>query len=322
MLDAIRFVRGAVKDTDTITPVLTHFCIYNGRIQGSDGRLHLDVACPELTIDAVVPAERFLRAIDACEKEPKFRFTETKKLVIECKPFKAFLPYLTEADFPMAQPTAAKKYKAKPELLTILRALLPFVSTDASRPWSGAVLFHKATSQAFAANNASIAAYKADAIFHVDTQLPIFTVQELIRIGTPPEHYSLDAVSITFYWGDRWLRSMLIAAEWPIDTVTGYLERDGKKTALPKNLQSSITKILPFCDDPKFPIIHFSDKGISTAQGLSSAEIAGFNVGETSLRADTLAPMLALADQIHISERVVMFWGKDFRGFMAPMRTK
>ena len=321
MLDAIRFVRGAVKDTDTITPVLTHFYINKGRIQGTDGRLHLDIACPDLTFEAVVPAERFLRAVDACEKEPTFRFTDGGKLVIESKPFKAFLPHLTALDFPAAVPSGGRKHKMSPTLIPVLRTLLPFLSTDASRAWAGTILFHKETGQAFAANNAIIAVHKAEQMFHADIQLPIFTVKELIRIADPPEHYSMDEVGITFYWGDRWLRSSLINAEWPVKTAVNYLTMKGTKVPIPDRLQSSINKIIPFCSDPKFPIIHFTKNGISTAQGETSAEVAGFDVGETALRADNIAPMLAVSTHMAVGDKVVLFWGKDFRGFMAPLRT-
>ena len=321
MRDEIKFVRGAVKDRDTIAPVLTHFYISKGRIQGTNGRVHLDVACPALTFEAVVPAEKFLRAVDACDKDPKFRFTDGNKLVIECKPFKAFLPHLTAADFPRADPTPGKKRAAHPDLLAVLRVMLPFLGTDASRPWAGCALFHRASSMAFAANNAIIAAHTANDFFHADVQIPIFTVEELLRIGEPPQHYTLDDTSLTFFWGDRWLRSLLIRDEWPVVTVAKFLEQKGKKIPLPANLQGSINRVMPFCADPKFPIIYFTKNGMATAPGESMAEITGFDIGECALRADNLEPMLRYSDHICVTEKVVMFWGKDFRGFMAPMRT-
>lgn len=320
MLDAIKFVRGAVKDRDTIAPVLTHFHISKGRIQGTNGRIHLDIACPDLDFEAVVPAEKFLRAVDACDKEPKFRFTDGNKLVIECKPFKAFLPHLPLSDFPHSPPTAGKKHKAHPDLLTTLRVILPFLSTDASRPWAGTAAFHKETGYVFGANNAVIAAQIAKDYFHVYVQIPIFTVEELLRIGTPPEHYTVDDTSLTFFWGDRWLRSLLVRDEWPLKTVAGFLSQTGKKTPLPPNLQGSINRVLPFCADPKFPVIYFSKDGVATAPGESQAEITGFDIGECALRADNLEPMLKHSSHICATEKVVMFWGKDFRGFMAPMR--
>ncbi|MDZ4343969.1 MAG: hypothetical protein U1E51_16235, partial [Candidatus Binatia bacterium] len=92
MLDALKFVRGAVKDSDTVMPVLTHFCIHKGRIQGTNGRISIDSPCPELTFEAVLPADKFLSAIDACKGEPKMRFTDGGKFVVERKPFRGFLP--------------------------------------------------------------------------------------------------------------------------------------------------------------------------------------------------------------------------------------
>jgi DNA polymerase III sliding clamp (beta) subunit (PCNA family) len=320
MLEEIKFVRGAVKDRDSVAPVLTHFCISDGRIQGTNGRVYLDVPCRELDFEAVVPAEKFLRAVDACDGAPTFRKTDGGKLVIERKPFKAFLPILPRESYPHALPTPGKKIKCNAALPLVLRKLLPFIGTDASRPWAGTVAFDSQTGNAFAGNNATVAVCSADKFFTEYAQIPLFAIDEILRVNEPPTHYCVDESSMTFFWEDRWLKTCLITDAWPIKTVVSFLDFDGKRVKLPAGLRRNIERITPFCIDPKFPVIYFSDKGIATQSGESQAEIAGINIGSCVLRADNLYPVLDNSTHACVTDKAVLFWGDGFRAFMAPLK--
>jgi hypothetical protein len=323
MLDTLRFVRGAVSDStgSGIIPVLTHFCIYDGRIRGADSRVTIDAACPELAgINTVVPAEPFLRGIDACNGEPTFRFTEGGKLVVERKPFRAQLPVRPVADYPLEEPSKGRKFKLDGEaLLDKIARLRPFISNDAERPWASTMYFGK--DAAYAASNAMIAMIPSG-IFSKAIQLPIFCVDELLRIERPPAQWSDDDHSVTFTWenGD-WLRAQKITQEWPTATAEGWFKMKERMVAVPEGLLKAVDRIRPFCHDPKRPIIYLTDGGISTAPGEMQAEVAGFKVGTGAFHADNLKTMLGAADKMAISEKAALFSGpQSFRGVMALLK--
>lgn len=322
MLDALKFVRGAVKDTDTVMPVLTHFCIYKGRIQGTNGRVSIDSPGKDLDFEAVLPADKFLSAIDACKGKPTMRFTDGGKFTIESKPFRVFLPHHKVEAFPLQVPSKGKKRTVGKDLIKVLALLRPFVGEDASRPWASTILFRKSAGMAVAANNAMIAAAPSKETFVQDIMLPIFAIDELLRIKDVPEYFSTDEVSVTFFWGEQWLRSQLIIAEYPAVTVDKWLEKKGKMIFLPEDIRSTIEKLAPFCNDPKFPVLYFSKKGIATAPGETQAEIAGIDLGEGVFRADNLKIILQRSDKIAITADAALFSGPSgFRAIMAPLKT-
>ena len=124
--------------------------IYAGRIQGQNGWLAIDAPCPELAgIEATVPAERFLKAVDACDGEPKLSLTDTS-MTVSRKGFKARIPLLPHDSFPCVDVSGQPDLTGI-ELLPTLRRLRSFVSEDASRPWSQGVLC--VGNHAYATNN-------------------------------------------------------------------------------------------------------------------------------------------------------------------------
>lgn len=316
MLETLKFVRGVVAERDTVQ-ALTHFCIYKDHIQGSNGRIHIDAPCPNIGFEAVVPAEQFLRAFDACGGDPKVRFTDSGKLVVEKKPFRAYLPNLALDLYPRADPSTGKKQKPKGPLLPTLRILRPFLGDDADRQWSATMMFLNGA--ALASSNAMIATRKCE-VFAAAVQLPFYLIDEMLRIGDEPEFYSNDSSSITFFWGKQWLKAQLILSEWPVETARKWLAEKTKMVPIPKDLAGSVARLVPFCPNPKFPVICFDKGRLSTADGDMSAEIAGFDVGEGKFRAENLAPMLACADKIGMVEKAALFTGPDgFKGIMAKL---
>lgn len=321
MLTTLQFVRGVVSEVDNVMPVLTHFCVYNGRLQGANGRLAIDSPCPELAFDAVVPADRFLRAVDACRGEPKIKLTDGK-VIVERKPFRATLPRLPIADYPITEVAKGKKTPLQGDLLAHLKTLRPFMSEDAERAWASTLLFDAKSKTIYAASNATIGMVEG-APFKDSIMLPVFCVDELLRIGKEPDQYSQDDNLLTFYWGDQWLCSRKITGEWPIATARDWLAA-GKKTKMtdiPETLSSSVEQLVPFCNDRKAPLIYFRKGGISTAPGETQAEINGFDLGEGVFHAANLLPMLKRSRRMAITDRAAMFVGDDsFRGVMSILK--
>jgi hypothetical protein len=66
MLDALKFVRGAIARKDLVA-ALSHFRISGGRIKGYNGKIAL--CCPlPLDLDVMPKAEPFVKAIATCEQ--------------------------------------------------------------------------------------------------------------------------------------------------------------------------------------------------------------------------------------------------------------
>lgn len=329
MIDILNFVRGAVSSGDAVLPVLTHFCIYKGRIQGGNGRVTIDAPCAELDFEAIIPAERFLRAVDACEGDPTLRFTEKGRLVVEHKPFRAMLPVLKFDTFPRATPSGGDRYTVGDGLIESIRLLRPFIASDAERAWASTMLFD-AEGNVYASTNAMIAMTHCNAFVAMggDMQLPVFAVDELLRINSLepgviesyPDSVSSDETGTTFFYGDAWLKTAHISAEWPTETAKQWLVMTAEMKDLPAKLWSAIEKLLPFCPDPKFPAIFFTGSGIATAPGDTQAEIAGFDLGEACFHADNLRPMLASSAKMGMVERAGIFLGDDFKGVLAKLR--
>lgn len=317
MLDTLKFVRGAVSEKDVV-PVLTHFCIYKKRIQGANGRVEIDSPCAQLDFEAVVPADRFLRAVDACAGEPTLRFTEGGKLVVERKPFRALLPIQPISAFPLAQPSKGKPATPAKPIFPYLRKLRPFMSDDAERPWASTALF---ADDAFVSNNATIAMMTGNPFKH-EIQLPVFGVDELLRIGLEPKNYVVDEVSVTFFWDEGWLRVRKISAEWPVKTAQQWMATKVKTDPIPKNLAAAVMRVVPFCNDPKHPIIYLKKKGVSTAPGEVQAEVSGFDLPEAAAHADNLLAMLKPSSHMGATDKAVIFTGPDgFKGIMSILRT-
>lgn len=322
MIDYLKFVMGAVSLNDKVVPVLTHYCITGKRIQGANGRISIDAPAPDLDFDAVVPAERFLKGVDACGGKPELKLTEAGRMSIKGPGFRALLTTHPVETFPKAAPSGGKVMPVKGAgFVETLRILRPFIAEDAERPWASTIYFDSKNSTAFAANNAMIA-MAVSKPFGADVQLPVFAIDELIRIGEPPTRYAIDPTSITFWWGeDRWLKAQLIVAEWPTATAQKWFEMKAKMIELPKGLGAIVERLLPFCPDPKFPIIHLNGSKLSTAPGESQAEMdIKVKIGEGAFHADNLRPMLAHATSMAITERAALFNGEGFRGVMSLLR--
>ena len=323
MRDTIRFVRGAVSDRALAIPALSHFCIAKKRIQGANGSVAIDAPI-DLEIEAVVHADRFLAAVDACDGEPKMRFTDGGRLVLERKPFRAMLPVLPLAEFPISEPSKGKRFKLKGSVIDTLKILLPFMGDDAAAThrWTSSLLFHEGA--AYATNSAMMASLPCKTIDQ-SVELPHHAVDELIRIAETPEEYCFDETSITFFWKEgRWLRSQLLVEKWPIKMATELLKFKIKPAPLPPNLLASIKRIIPFCADPKFPVIFFKENGVSTAPGEVQAEINDYRLEASAFHAENLIPMLERIDRMTVENGVKAYClgPNGFRGLMSCLNLK
>lgn len=301
MKKILQLVRGAVSTKDLL-PVLTHFHIYEGRVQGGNGRIAIDAPCPELKgFDCTVPAERFLKAVDACDGEPKLKLTDGGKLTVSKGKFRATLPLANHAAFPKVTELPALEAHLGgaelPVLLPILRKLYPFISTDRTRPWMCAVFINEG--YAWATDNVCMARIPCG--FFQDFILPMFVVDELLRIGEEPTSVQADVNSITLHFAEGWwMRAQKLHGEWP--NVAALVPEKLSDHSWPSRvLAEAVRKIVPFCPNPEHPIIQIGPEGVGTLEGEMSALVGYDNLPVGRFRAESLLAVLDASTTIDLS---------------------
>lgn len=297
MLDTLKFVRGAVSNKDLV-PVLTHFRIRGGRLQGQNGRVALDAPCPELAgLDLVVPADKFLRAVDACEGEPKLTVKDDK-LTISRGRFRATMDILGVDQYPEVTgvvDAVDNRSRSGRGLVDVLRKAEPFISTDASRPWSCSVLITAAT--AFATNNVVLACIAFD-WGKDDLVLPSFCVDELLRIGEDPQSVRWDEHHFIAEYADgSWLSSRLIDGAWPatLHNLHQACLEENEWLPMPGDMADALAKLKPFFPDAKMPVVVLGPDGVATQDGVSSALVGMDGLPPAAFRLESLSLVVSAA---------------------------
>lgn len=307
MLETLKLVRGSVSTKD-LMPVLTHFLLMEGEIRGFNGRMAITAPAPDLhDIAVTVPAEPFLRAVDACGEKVKLKTTKDGRLEIRGPSLRVTLPTGNTDDFPLLKPEG-KKTKLDFPLLTHFAKLQPFIGDDASRAWSCGILIKDGA--CYTTNNIVLAKTNLGGVFpHLN--LPVFVVNELVRIGLEPEAIYTAKDSITFMLPDGvWIRSQLFDAAWPKEPED-LLPKAVRKTPLPAGLKEAVERVLPFCPDPHMPIIHFDGEKVRTAEGQFSAEVTGFNLPAGAYQGQHLLAVLAAATSANFKAYPIVPWQGD-----------
>lgn len=297
MLNTLKFVRGAVATKDLI-PVLTHFHIKEGRIQGGNSRIHISAPIA-LDMDLTVPAERFIKAIDSCSEEPTLKRTPAGKLSIHSGAFKALLPLSTD-EFPLVEPEG-KNYPMGDGFIRALNNIRPFITDDATRPWACGALIKEG--KIYATNNVILCQMDFPVDFPDEIVIPIYTIDELIRIGEQPQSIQITENQATFHYsGDRWVQSNLFSTKWP-DLDKFFADMDyANLPEAPKGLHTAVSKVLPFMPNPKVPTVYLKEDRVSTGEGDVGADIEGFVFEkETAFHAGMLLKVLDLATHIDFS---------------------
>lgn len=320
MLDVLKLVMGAVATKDMV-PILTHFCVYRdllnltGRIQGSNGVVYVDAAFDHNITDCSVPAQRFLKAVSACDGMPTFGLTEGGKLSIKHGRFKAYLPILSVEDFPRAM-LDGERFDLAPGFVSAISRLQPFISDDASRPWSLSVLLSK--DFAYATNNVILA--RTPIVWtSADLALPLDLVEQLLEIGTDPDAIYIGPSHVGFSYGDTWIRSAVMVLVWP--DVARFISKVPADEHVPDELVSAVTRIKDFCVNDKFPIINFGTQ-VSTDNGEYGASFEGFDLPEARFHADQLMKVLSLATHINFSSypKPCAWRGDGLEGMISGLR--
>lgn len=243
MLESLRFVKGAISKKDHL-PELAHFHIADGRILGFNGAMGLSAPVP-LDLEANPKALPFFKAIETCKDTVQLHMTSSGRLAVKSGSFKAYIDCVDSSMSTEIIPQGDVATSTG-RLLPALETLSPFISEDASRPWSKGVLFKE--TKAYATNNIVLIEYDLGYKVPFEITVPHKAVRELLRIKEEPHSIQTDGSSVTFHFeGDKWLRTQVYAQPWP--DLEPILNRGVAHTAVPSGLYQTVEELLPFTDD-------------------------------------------------------------------------
>lgn len=323
MKDILQKVRGAVATKDLV-PALTHFHIYNGRIQGGNNLLSIDAPVEEFDgfEDMTVNAEDFIRAIDACG-EDFYLTVDDDHVLIEQGKKKIRLAKMNPAAYPLVE-VSKKGTTIKSPGVDMFRAVRPFVGNDVTRMWACGVLIE--SGYIYATNNVVLVRTPYESKVKGRYNIPAETVDELIRLDDEPvETIAVEQDSISFLFDDDyWLRSKLLINEWP-DTGPLFASIKSKLPKVDPGLYEAVKTVLPFCPDKNFPEIIFSGDTVTTGGDIKkkNAAVSGLaNLHDARFRAEALLSVLEVATHIDLKPypKPCPFRGDGIEGVIIGLR--
>lgn len=311
MLDALRFVQGAVARKDFV-PELKHFIIKDGYVRAFNGVLalsspiDLDLACAPV-------AQRMIKAIQGCSDVVALALTDTGRLRVQSGPFKVFVPCVDVDQYPDIKPTGEMVTVPGVQLYEAVQALSPFVGDDASRPWTNGILFHGMS--AFATNNVCLAQHWLGVPMPRTINVPMAAITEVLRVGQPPNAMQVDDNSVTFHYPDgRWIRSSLYETSWP--EVEQILAAPCDPQPIPEGFFDALEAIKPFLEQDG--LVYLGEDNIRTMDTELDGTI--YEVPGLQVRGVYLHRMLKLLGEVAthadftLYPAPVMFRGGNLRG--------
>lgn len=290
MFDHIVFLKKFVNNK-----ILYYAKLYNGRVQFTTGKIIVDTPTgygPEiaLTTDAI----RFVTAISMCEGKEKVSLKAN--LNVKYKGFSARLkPNIEQANIAPFE-EGEDSHTARQDIFDVFKVLMPFVGTDATRPWASCI--HFANNYAYATNNVVVARIPFD-WKNTEVSIPIQFIKEVISFGQPITSFGITKTRVTFKYADEtWLSSSLLDLQWP--DADAFITKT-TTIPLPEGIRTVVHNIAFFSEDSSFPTILFNKEGISTEEGLSQATFDTWSFPEAKMNAKMIDIVLQVATSIDFS---------------------
>lgn len=316
MLADLKFVAGAINKKEIVL-ALAHFRIENKTIKGYNGMMGL-CSPIDLDLDVTPNATQLIKAVQTCEDTIALHVTAKGKLSIKSGKFKALVECIEKENFPEINPEG-EIVKLSGPFIEPIKKLIPFISDDASRPWSRGVLFDGHS--AFATNNIVLVESWLGFNFPLRINVPKTALLELIRINEEPEYLQVTENRITFHFsGQRWLSCQTFSTEWP--DLNKVLNVDSNPQIVPEILKSNLEDLIPFLE--KDEKVYINDNRISTSYESDSGasyEIDGLPY-KCVYNLHYLLDVLKVSDNIDFSTYPApsLFFGDNIRGAIIGIR--
>jgi hypothetical protein len=246
MLKELKFVQSAVAKKELI-PGMTHFAIEDNTIRSYNGSIAL---CSPIAFDinCKPKAIPLIQAISNCSEEFPVTMSMTPggKLQLVNGPYRVLIDCIEE-ETPHVQPEGETVLFDGETVCKAFNAVIPFVGTDAARPWTTGILL--SGSSAMATNNVCIVEYWLGRPLPIAVNVPVEAAREVLRVGEIPDHLQLTHNSISFHFpGGRWIRSALLNQEWPKERFMEVLSVGSTQQPIDPKIFEGLDAIKPFID--------------------------------------------------------------------------
>ena len=199
-------------------------------------------------------------------------------------------------------------HMVKQDFIDRLKLIAPFMSDDASRPWSMSVKI--SNGYMYATNNITVVRTKLDYPFN-DVLLSSELVTELLRIGDKPSNFtSAEKDSFFGYSNGAWIKGQTPAGEWPNLEQLFVFDKDEQLRTIPGDLKKAVEKLEHFAENG---IIRFTEDGVFAGHE-DDASVDGFKLQEIAFHVTPLLAMLQVASHWDLTATPPEFIGKDIEG--------
>lgn len=327
MLSALKFVSGAINNRSH-EESHRHLMIKDRRVTAYNGFITMSSPI-DRDLHIKPKADLLIKAVETIaakqkkdkDKEDKTTFTysdKTARLNIKSGAFRTSIACLpNEADIFPAEPEG-ELIAVTPELIKAIIALDPLMGIDATRQWSMGIRI--ARMSAFATNNIVLVERWHGANFPYECVIPAVAIEELIRVSRVPTHIQMTQSSLTFWFdGGMWLRTQLVAAEWPAHADT-LLSVSGAPVALPDDFYENLATLKKFTD---LNVVFFRPGIMSTSKDEDGTSIdIPLQIEQGAFLLNKLAELDGIATAIDFSAypKPCPFKGHMLRGVIVGQR--
>ena len=317
MLEALKFASAAVGKRAFVEGA-THFLIKDGMVRATNGVIAMAAPIP-LAVECAPEAIPMVKAIANCEDATQLTLLANGKLNIKSGAFKANIP-CTDKIAAHVDPEGEFYEINGAELITALKAVGPFVGTDASRRFSMSVLIKGGS--AYATNNVCIAQYWFGTPFPIDVVLSSEAVEALVKIKEIPVRAQVTKTSITFHYESGcWMRSTLMENGWPLN-IDNILNVQSNPQTIDPSLFDALQKVKPFTD--KTGRVYIENGTVRTHA--DETEGASYNMQTDMVHGIyALEMLMLLKDNVETADTSLYpnpctFFGHNFRGVLIGQR--
>jgi len=321
MIDALKFVKGAVAKKDII-PGMTHFRVHQGTIKAHNGIITISSPI-DLGIDCQPKAVDFVKAIEQCDGAVAMAMTPAGRLSVRSGKFKAFINCGVDGTFPDVEPEGEVHPLPEGGLMKALKVLETMIAEDASRPWARGILFRGEF--AHATNNVVICQYWLGYEFPFDLVIPHLAVNELMRIGIEPISVQFTENSVTFHYPDgQWFRTQTNPTTWP--NIAMVLDKENIEAQdLPPTFFKDLELLRPFVDDLNH--LYFVQGAMATHidEGLGArvehdGDFAHVFPTEACYNINMMRMLSSVATSMDFNQVPALFFGENLRGAIMHMK--
>lgn len=223
MKSELNWIKDAVATDNKILDHLRFVLVKDGFVHGYDGRVCAAHPFSD-TRTYLVPMAHFYAAIDRLSGDDEVRIDiAAEAIVVKQGRLRATIRTLDPVLWAYAPPKDVKWRPVPQDLIEVFTDLRPFLSDNASQPWSLGMQLKNGV--LYATNNVVLAAADLPGAGVPEALIPAWAVDFVCKRAIDLTHWALDARALYFKWKNgAWAWAQLINATYP-ETAYGLIAK-------------------------------------------------------------------------------------------------